>query len=226
MLKPRKRISKKELKQDQLVTLYFQANTWLENNLKYVIGAALVIVVLFALGIFFSSSSKSSNQKASVELFRAVRTSESGDVQGALTLFNSLVEKYGNTKSGKMARYYLANAFYKNQDYDNALIQYQKFSKSFSGDDYIVLSALAGVASCMEQKQQFDKAAPLFENIVKKYPKSFDAALYLLKASQCYSKANNTARANALLEKIIKEYPDSQEKNDAILLKSMSGVNS
>jgi TolA-binding protein len=222
MLKPRKRITKKELKQDKLVTFYFQANTWLENNLKYVTGAVMAIVILIVLGILFSNSSKSTNEKASVELTRAVHTFESGDVQGSLSLFNSLVEKYGSTKSGKMARYYLANAFYKNQDFENAQMQYKKFASSFSGDHYITLSALAGVASCMEQKQQFDKAAQEYEKIAEKNPKSFDAAHYLLKASQCYLKANNSSRANVLLDKIIKDYPDAQEKNDAIFLKSMA----
>jgi len=43
MLTPRKRITKKQLKEDKLVTLYAKSRDWVEANFKLVSGAAAVI---------------------------------------------------------------------------------------------------------------------------------------------------------------------------------------
>jgi tetratricopeptide (TPR) repeat protein len=222
MLKPRKRITKKELKQDQLVTFYYEANAWIEKNLKYVTAGALALLVVLVIGVLISNSNKKAGLKASVELTKAVRIFESGDTQAALSLLNTIVKDYGSTQSGRFARYYLANAFYKNQDYDNALTHYKKFAASFNGDQYLHISALAGVASCLEQKQEYAQAAESYEKIVDKNPKIFNAALYLLKAAQCYTSAGNATRSVEPLDKIIKDYPDAPEKSDAVFLKAIA----
>ena len=46
MLTPRKRITKKQLKEDKLVTLYAKSRDWVEANFKLVSGAAAVILLL------------------------------------------------------------------------------------------------------------------------------------------------------------------------------------
>ena len=221
MLKPRKRITKKTLKEDKLVTFYFNAQTWVSENSKIIIIGAAAIVIIFVVSLFYTNSKTKSESSASVELTQAVRAFQENDIQKALPLLNNIVENYGNTQSGKLARFYLANSFYKNGDYENALKNFKKFSSGFSGDDLIKSSAMAGIAACYEQQGDYVNAAEQYEKTADKFSKTFMAPAYLVKAARCYNLAQNSEKAILLLDKIIEQYPDSKEKDEAILLKSM-----
>ena len=111
MLKPRKRLTKKQLKEDKLVTFYMNASTWVENNSKYLIGGIIGVVVFVGAIFLYSNSLKKSEAAASVELARAIRTYQSQDYKGALTSLSTIVENYGSSQSGKIALLYLANSF-------------------------------------------------------------------------------------------------------------------
>ena len=58
MLKPKKRITRKEIKQDKLVTIYFKVNDWLNENSKYVVGVGIALVIIIAAAFIFSSRQK------------------------------------------------------------------------------------------------------------------------------------------------------------------------
>ncbi|MBN2410320.1 tetratricopeptide repeat protein [candidate division KSB1 bacterium] len=221
MLKPRKRITKKTLKEDKLVTFYFKAQTWINENSKTIFISAAAIVIIIAAAFLYNNSKIKSESAASVELARAVSAFQENDIQKALPLLNDIVENYGNTRSGKLALYYLANSFFKNGDYENALKNFKKFSSSFSGDELIKSSAMAGIAACYEQQGDYIQAANQYEKTADKFTKTFKAPTYLVKAARCYNLAQNSEKAKALLDKIIEQYPESKEKDEAILLKAM-----
>ena len=221
MLKPRKRLSKKKLKEDKLVTFYYKASAWAEDNLKYVVGAIAAIVIIFVAVYFYANSQKGAEQKASVELAKATRTFENGDYQNALPLLTNLVEKYGSTKSGKMGFLYLADSFFETNDYENAKINYKKFASSFKGDEHILSAAYAGVAASDEQLKNYQEAAQGYEKTVKKFPDSIFSPNCLLRAARCYTLAKMPDEAKNVYDKLLKDYPDAQEKDEALMLKAM-----
>ena len=56
MLKPKKKISKRELKQDTLITTYMKVTTFYEQHKKQIsIGVTALVVVIIALVIFFKN---------------------------------------------------------------------------------------------------------------------------------------------------------------------------
>ncbi len=221
MLKPRKRLSKKKLKEDKLVTFYYKASAWAEDNSKYVVGAMAAVAVIVVAVYFYANSQKGNEQKASVELAKATRTFEKGDYQNALPLLTNLVEKYGSTESGNMGFLYLADSFFENNDYENAKINYKKFASVFKGDEHILSAAYGGIAACDEQSKKYQEAAQQYQKTVKKFPDSIFAANYLLRAARCYSLANMPEEAKKVYDELVKDYPDAQEKNEAIMLKAM-----
>ncbi len=221
MLKPRKRITKKTLKEDRLVTFYFKAQTWIDQNSKMLLIALAAFIVVLAIVVFFNFSKKKMEANASVELAKAVRAYQNSDYQNALPLLNNLVENYGGSKSGKIGSFYLANTFFNNGDYDNAQKYYKKFVSGYKGDNVILSSAMAGIAACYEQKNDFESAALQYEKVASKFPDTFKAPAYLLKAGRCFSLAQNNEKAKQLFNMIVEKYPDSKEKDDAILLKAL-----
>lgn len=223
MLKPRKHLSKKELKEDKLVTFYSKATAWLEEYKTYliagIVGAAVLILAVF----FYLQTSEASEKAASVELIKATRFMETADAKSAIPMLSNLVKNYGRTTSGKFGRFYLANAFFQNKDYDNAKENYEKFISSFSGDDHFKAAASGGIAACLEEKKQYEDAAKAFVKAAEKYEKSVQAPLFLLKAGRCYALAGKPDKAKALYQRIVDDYPKAQEKDDALMQLSMLG---
>ena len=217
MLTPRKRITKKQLKEDKLITYSVKAKDWIEENQKFVLGGLLAIVILIGAFFLISSSRKKAAAASSLELATAMQVYESRDYTNAISLFTDIVNSYKSTKSGKIARFYLAQSLYKTGEYTAAQEHFRKFASSFNQDDFIKRSALMGEAACLEQQDQFAEAAVKFERIATKYPEAPRAAQFYLRAARCYDLAGNSEKADMLYQKIIDDYPDSAEKNDAVL---------
>lgn len=222
MLKPRKRITKKKLKEDKLVTFYFKATQWLEDYSKYLMIAIAAIVVIAAAVVFYNYSQTKSEKTASVELARATRTLESGDFQNAIAQLSSIVDNNGGSTSGTMARLYLANAFFRNKDYVNAEKNYRKFASSFSGDDYFISAAQGGIAASLQAQKKYHEAAQVFEKAAGKY-ESVLAPNFLIQAGRCYANLGENAKAKAMYQKVIEDYPKATEKDEALMLLSMLG---
>jgi hypothetical protein len=68
MLRPKKRISKKEMKEDALVTSYVRVTTFYEQNKKNIsIAITALAVVVFATVIYFKNQADN-NEKAIAQL--------------------------------------------------------------------------------------------------------------------------------------------------------------
>jgi len=227
MLKPRKRITKKEIKQDKLVTIYFKVNDWLEANSKYVIVATISLVIIIA-GIFlFISQQRSKEEKASANLAVSVRLLESGQYRDAIDKLNVLVDEFGSTKSGKLGRFYLANAHFELEEYGLAEEQFRKFLSKSVNDPLLISSALSGHAASLEQMGKYIGAAELYEKAARKYPKECLVSEELFNAARCYILAGEKQTAVAVLQKIIKDYPKSEEAEKAkVHLASLAQENS
>jgi TolA-binding protein len=221
MLRPRKRLTKKQLKEDKLLTFYVKARKWYETYSKLVLGGVAVIVIIVVAALYYRNSAKKTESAASVELARAMRVYNAEDYQNSIAMLSSLVDGSGSTRSGKMALLYLANSFYKTGDYDNAFNYYKKFVAKFNRVDYFTAYAMGSMAACIEQKGDFAEAAAQYEKTASKFPKEYLAPAYLFRAARCYSLTGNNARASTLYQKIIDDYPESQQKEDAIMQKAL-----
>jgi len=220
MLKPRKRISKKQLKEDKLVTFYFKASDWLQENSQYLLWGAVVLVLATAGAVYFFYTSANAERDASVELSKATRSFENTDYQNAIAQLSNLVDNYGGTNSGKIGRFYLANSFYMTKDYENAEKNYKKFISVFSGDEHFLAAAEGGVAATLEQRNRPAEAAKAFERAATHYT-SVLAPGFLIQAGHCYAEAGDKARARDMYDKVVKDYPKSSEKEEAVMLESM-----
>ena len=221
MLKPRKRITRKKLKEDKLVTFYQNAQIWLEEYSKYVIGGVAAVIIVVVAVMMYNNSQQNAEKEASVKLSQAIKSYERGDYQTATSLLSNLVEENGSTRSGKMGRLYLANSLFQTQDYAGAEQNYRKFISTFKGDRHILSSAAAGVAACYEEKKEFETGAKEYENVVNKYSDSIFAPRYLMRAARCYELATKTDKAKEIYARVIEKYPDSEEKGDALMLTAM-----
>ena len=217
MLKPRKQITKKQLKEDSLVTFYFKAQEWLEVHGKTLMIAAAAVLLAIAGFAYYLYAQTQAEKTASVDLARATRTLETQDYQNAISQLSGIVDSYGRTTSGKIARLHLAQAFFQTKEYANARSSYKKFISSFNGDDYFLAAAQGGMAACFEAEKKYDEAAETYLKAVDAYSSVLDPSM-LLNAGRCFNEAGNKEKAKKALNRIIEEHPKAAEKDDALLL--------
>ncbi|MDH4069023.1 MAG: tetratricopeptide repeat protein [Ignavibacteria bacterium] len=214
MLKPKRKIGKKELKQDALITTYAKVTAAYEEY-KKPLGIGLAVAVVSVLAIVAYMNNQSTNeQKAAVQLAEIVPYFDSGDFNVAiegipeqnLAGLRAIVDNYGGTTSGDYARFYLARALFQLDSYDEALDLYSDFS---GNGDLLRSARAAGMAACYEGKGQFLEAAEAYEQAAAYDGPENLAAQHLNNSGHNYARAGMKEKAVAMFEKLKKTYPTS-----------------
>jgi len=211
------KITKQQIKQDKFTTAMLQAKEWLMDNwqLTAIIGA---IVLLVIIGIVYMAGTKSGKQQeAASRLASAFAEAKRGNNQVAILELGSIADEIGGY-IGARAQFYLANAHYDTRNYDEAIANYQKYIDKFHQDKLTTASAIAGIAFCMENKQEFIPAAEKFLEAAKYYPESPSAPDFYVGAVRCYTTAQDFARANEILDEIKEKFPNTDYIRQAIML--------
>ncbi|MEW6510592.1 MAG: tetratricopeptide repeat protein [Bacteroidota bacterium] len=220
MLRPKKKLSKRELKTDALVTTYVKATTFYEQNKRPIsIGVTALAVIILATVVFFKNRADN-NEKAAIQLsgiFQAFdagqyRTAIDGVPEKNIPGLKSIVENYGNSEAGELARFYLANAEFNTGNYAEALAQFRACSVS---DEMLEVSRLAGMGACYEAMGDHASAAEYFESAATSYSKDVSAAENLSHAARNYGEAGEKDKAIELYRRIKKNYPTTTFAREA-----------
>lgn len=211
MIGKKKKIAKKELQEDKLVTTFYQAQEFFEEHQqKLLIGIGAIAVVIIAI-VWFINKKVEDNLLASGQVSRIISTYEQGDYQKAidgepgtqLVGLQKIVDDYGSTEQGEIAKIYLANSYYTLGDYENAIDYYS----DYSGNSKLhKASSLGGVAACYEEMGKFEDAGDYYKRAANTYKMDSQSADYLLNAGINYIKAEQKDDAKKVLETIKKDY--------------------
>lgn len=220
MLRPKKKVTKKEIKQDTLVTGYFEAQAWYAENKKLVSYGLTVVVLMIVAIIVITNNMRTNNEKATVELGKVMRYYDQGTYELAINGnpaenirgLRAIVDDYGSTKAGEFAKLYLANSYFSLKNYSKALEYYQDVDIA---DPLLTASAFAGAAACLEVAGKFEEAARNFEKAAAQ--KTFDAyvAENLHHAAMNFGAAGKKEKAVELLKRVKKEFPTSLYAREA-----------
>ncbi len=220
MLNPKKKISKRELKEDKLVTTYAKVRDYYEERKKYATIAIISMIVIVILVVVYVNNRKANNEKASVEMAKVMQLFDTNQLQQAIdgvpekniAGLKSIVDNYGGSPSGDIARFYLANAYNRLGRYDDAIDQYESFSPSEQG---LIVSRLVGIGACYEAKGDYAKAASSYEKAGTSYSEDVSAAENLSHAARAYGLAGDKERAVELYKRVKKDFPKSAAARDA-----------
>ena len=219
MLRAKKKISKKVIKEDTIVTTYFKAQTWYDENKKRLSTIGSVVIVLALAAWFYSNNVHANNDRATTELARVFTYYDNGQyliaVNGIpeknIAGLQSIVDNYGNTRIGSLAEFYLASSYYNLQEYDKAL---EHFNGYGGGSPLLESSASAGIGACYEAKGDFKKAAENYEKAAMKNTDDPNAPDNLVNAARNFGKSGEKERAVELLKRVKKDYPASTAARD------------
>ena len=217
MLKPRKHIGKRELKEDKLVTFAFRAQSYFFLNMKRILligGGGVVVVVLLSMMMI---SKQRSNAIASASLTQAEIMFRAGNTEAARQVLLSMVDTYKGTPSAGQGVHLLGNVLFDSREYDESITYFQRYLDDYGDNPLIQASAKAGVASCYEEQGKNTEAAAMFRRAADEYPSNHQAPEFLLNAARCYEAAADVENARKSVQDLLDRYPDTPYADEAEL---------
>ena len=219
MLTKKKKLSKREIKEDKLVTTYYKVyNYFMENKNRLGMYAGGLAIAVFAI-YFYLSNKASNNEIAGTQLGRVLAIYDAGSYLEAIegrqgtniVGLKKIVSDYGSTNNGEIAKIYLANAYQMLGKVEEAFDLYKDYGGS---NEIFKATALAGEAGYYAYKKDFEKAADLYLRASRVSKANVLNPDYMLKAAVNYIEAGNKEEAKDLLETIRKDYQTSTAFRD------------
>ncbi|MDE7305443.1 MAG: tetratricopeptide repeat protein [Alistipes sp.] len=137
-----------------------------------------------------------------------------GDANGAG--FLEVVEQFGGTPSGNLAKHYAGICYLRMGDLENAAAYLAKFSPVSGIPGAIINAQNFGLQGDVAVEQQdYAKAVQFYSKAVKASDNNLTAPMYLRKAALAEQASGNAAQAAALLERLLASYPMSMEAREA-----------
>ena len=215
MLKPRKRITKQELKEDKLVKITLQVKTYIDDNYRQVVTVALAVFAVIVIFVVYGQLKSQTRDQAQAELGIAQVEYSNKNLDNASERLTRLIEEYGSTDEGQQGMLMLANIYYQQKKYADAESYFQEFVDSYSGSNVLLSSGYAGLAACKEIARDFLTAAELYETAANAADDYIESDNFLYLSGICYVKAGDIDKGKEIFQKIIDSSKTNQHVRDA-----------
>lgn len=220
MLKPQKRLTKRELKQDKFVIAWFKATDYLSHHVTEILIGLGALAAVIAVVVWYNYDTQQKEQQASVLLAHGKSAYESQLYSAAIDSLVKLVNNYEGTPSAATGTIYLANAFMQKKEYEFAEKYYKAYLEDYDSDPILSAAAAAGVAATHDERGNYAEAAKLYEKTANSYKDSYRAPELLMHAARCYQLANQAESARRALAQLLEKYPKSKFAEDAKMLQA------
>ena len=203
---------RKQHRESRLITIYARAWRFFDDNSGLVYGAlaGLVVLVLGIAGYIYYQNQQA--REAAEALAPVQSTFAEGNYEAALGTGEGqagllkVIEDYGSTPAGNLARLLAADAYFQLEQYEKALSMVEEYE---AGEDVYGAGARALEAAVYEHRDDFEQAAGLYMDAAEIFPTEQSAPQYLVNAGRNYEAAGDYEAALDAYRRIEEEYPDA-----------------
>jgi len=214
-MSPAKRITKKQMKEDRLVSSVFKTSEYIQKNPKpFIIGGSAAAVIFIAVILYMWNVDKKNTDAASY-LARAQISYDRGLQNDAVIDLKTIIDNYSGTSSAASAYFRLANIYFENENYEEALPNFIGLIENYPEDKMKAAASAAGAAACCEQLGDRREAGRYYKMAADLYPDNLWAPGYLLEAGRNYVAAGDLESARLAYNELINNYENSREHNTA-----------
>ena len=208
-------VQKDEERLEQIETTLGKTEMFIEQHQKgiMIVIAAIIVVVLAIFG-FKKFVAEPREAAAQTAIFRAEQLFENDDYATALNGdgnnagFLDVINEYGSTKTGNLAKYYAGICYLNTGDFNNAI----KYLGEYKGKDHIVRPlAIGAMGDAYMELDNPAEAAKCYERAAKETANSFTGPMFLMRAGLAYEMVENYSKALDMYKTIKAEYPNSNE---------------
>lgn len=193
--------------------------SWYENNKKIINGlllaGLLVVVGIYAYNNFFK---KPRNQKANDAIFMAQQYFEKDSMNLALNGdgnnygFLKIIDKYGGTNAGNLAKFYAGRIMVGNGEFEKGL----KYLKDFDGEGTLVETVAQGtIGDAYMELGKTSEAIDAYQKAASDKDDVFLSPLYLERLGLAYESKGDTEKAIEAFKRIRMEFESSAQARNA-----------
>lgn len=195
-----------------------------QNGKKVAIMIATLIVVAAALFSYKMLVLDPAETKAEAAIFNAQLIIETAtpdyqvalDGDGTAMGFLEVIDTYGSTATGNLARHYAGICYLKLGDNASAKKFLTAYKPQSGVPAKVIYAQNLGLQGDIEVNEgNYTAAVSLFESAAAVAENPLTTPLYLRKAGQAAKAAGNTAKAKELLEQVVTLYPATIEARNA-----------
>lgn len=130
MLKPKRKISKKEIKRDPFLESIFSIKTHFTDKKQRYTRIILAVLAVFIIGSFYLKSQDTNMDSAENILSKAMVFLALNDEDNAMIHLQEVIDEYGSTVAGRNASFYLGRIYLDKGEYDLALPYFEKYASN------------------------------------------------------------------------------------------------
>jgi tetratricopeptide (TPR) repeat protein len=229
---PRKLSRKELLRQDEFLTTMEQSRKWLQSRRREIlIGAAgVAALILVAIGMRYYLATRQgraweelqealtfyhgtvmgqSNPTADPGKSPVSFVSEQEKYQRSLTAMEEVIQRFGRTAPGKLARLYRANSLMHLGRYAEAREEYAAFEQA-QGRGFLSGLARMSIAQTHELEGDRTAAAQGYAELAEAATEyAFPAEAALMRLADCRRQLGEREQAVATYQRIVTEFPES-----------------
>ena len=138
MLKPKRKISKQEIKKDPFLEFINNGQKWLNENKKTIYQVVFGLIIVATAIYFLNNNRIGSRIEGDALLGKALLAQDMGDVENSKFQLQTLVDDYDGTKAGIDGKYYLGKMLYDEGEIEMAYEYLNEFVKK--GDNAILMT--------------------------------------------------------------------------------------
>lgn len=215
-----KKLTKEELEQDALLNSYSKIQEFYFEHKTVIISSAVAIILAIGLAIGYHYWQKSQNKEALRLMSDAQTYFRQGQFENALNGseedftvgFVQIINEYGGTKAGNLARYYAAVSAYNLGNIEKAL----DYIAAYNPPEGILGVASVSFHGTLQMAAgNFEKAAELFIEAAEMDLNESTTPFNYLEAARAYREAGNTEAAVKYAELVLEKYSNSAQAAEA-----------
>ena len=201
MLKPKRKITRKEIKKDPLLETIDSIEAKFEKNKKTYGNVAILVFLVLIGGYIFTNKQNQNKIESNSALGVAMVAYSKMDYENAKFQFESIKSNFGNTSSSNTSSYFLGKIAYQNNDFINSSLHLNDFLK-YSDDDILVCGAIKLLTEISLKNNNYEEALRNLDKAKNyKFSNSLMLDLELMKAFT-FLNMDDSKNGKAILEEI------------------------
>ena len=205
------KITKRQMKEDVLVTAAFKATDLWERHGSRILVAGGALALLGLLAFFMGQARAKAEEKASGDLFRASLAVNQGAYDTAVPMLREIVDNQPGTDAARDAMLYLGDSYLAQKKPTDAVSWYRKFVDKAGRDRARLRLGHYALGTALEDAGQFGPAADAYAEAARRSTTDNERGRAMLAQARSLLRAGQTAKATDLY-RAISNLPSAEQQ--------------
>jgi TolA-binding protein len=199
----RHKLTKRQIKEDPLVTAAFRVREFWEAYGQRLLIALGALIVVLVLGYLILRARAQAEERATGDYFKAELSYQQGDYPSAIQVLTELIDNAPDTRAAHRAMILLGDSYAAQGKSRDAVTWYRKAVDHAGNNPVIKVGALYGLASALEDGGQFAEAAANYGKVVEDVKTDNERGRAMFDQARCLLAAGQRAKASEVLKGIL-----------------------